>query len=370
MLNKSARKINPFFLHYFLFYATFTACFAFFSCNGVRSELIPKRNTVWTGVSEKGKGNYLKLLQMNDKTGQEKIYKAISNIKTADALESFIKKNIENQTNYNKLLKLLPQSERRSFQKDFDQADLDTQAKLINQNEKLLQQIQLISIECQQHYIDLLQIESNEKIATKLKKDILNATKPEEINQLITSILPNPLQQLNDDAKASLSQLPDHDRQEILKSIHCNSQKGRVASDDLGALIKQKEQAQAKKDKAVPADDWGSKLSLEGKQRKQFLFSIMEFSASDQNSLKDLFDKVDPDSISNFLSVYYSGFNTKERIELLSTIIYLYKGWPNLTIKLCNTPSSLSWLDKLGLFQKTQKHQLKLLTKLDELLQE
>jgi len=367
MLNRSARKINPFFLHYFLFYATFTVCFVFFSCNGVRSELIPKRNTVWTGVSEKGKEKYLQLLQMNDETGQEKIHQAISNIKTPDALENFINKSTENQTIYNILLKLLPKSERPLFQTCFYQADLDAQAKVINENEKLLQQIQLTPIESQQHYIDLLEIVPNQK-AIELKNKILNATKPEEINQLIRSTLPNPFQRLNDDEKASLSQVPDHDRKEILKSIHFNSQKGGVANDQLGALIKQKEQAQPQKDKA--AGDWGPKLSLEGEERKQFLFSIMEFPQSDQNALKDLFNKVNQDSIDNFLSVYQEGFNKQERIELLGTIIYLYKGWPALTIKLCNMPSSLSCFEKLGLYRKTKKNQLDLLTKLENLLQE
>ncbi|CDG49652.1 Hypothetical protein CHV_a0337 [Cardinium endosymbiont cBtQ1 of Bemisia tabaci] len=368
MLNRSARKINPFFLHYFLFYAIFAACFGFFSCNRVRMDLIPKRNTILGTLSEDGKTKYLKLVSINDDTGKKKIEEAIRNIKTPDALEKFIDISIENQTIYNRLLKLLPKSERPSFQAYFHQADLDAQTKLIKQNKKLLDQINRSSGE--QHYIDLLEIVSNEE-AIALKNKILNATKPEEINQLITSTLPNPFQQLSDDNKAILSKIKDDARQEILKSIHCNSQKDGIVNHDLDALIKQKEQAQSKKDKeAVPADGWGPKLSLEGEERRQFLFSIIEFPQSDQNSLKDLFDKVDPDSISNFLSVYYSGFNKKERIELLSTIIYLYKGWPELTIKLCNTPSSLSLFDKFGLFRKTQKHQLELLTKLDELLQE
>lgn len=369
MLNRSARKINPFFLHYFLFYAAFTAFFSFFGCNGVRSELIPKRNIVLSGISEKGKERYLQLLQMNDEVEKGKIQKAISNIKTTDALENFIEKSIENQTIYNKLLKLLPKSERPAFQAHFHQADLDAQAELIKENEKLLQQIQLTSIECQQQYIDFLQVESDQEKTIELKKKILHATKPEEINQLITSTFPNLLQQLNDDAKESLSQLPDHDRQEILKTIHLNSQKSGVTNDHLGGLIKQKQQAQLKKDKAVLTDEWGPKLSLEGEERKQFLFSIMEFPQADQNALKDLFDKVNPDSIQNFLSVYHTGFNKKERIELLGTIIYLYKGWPPLTIKLCNTSSSLSNFDRLSIWKKTRSDQVTLLTKLDELLQ-
>ncbi|MGI2298323.1 hypothetical protein ACRRVB_00625 [Candidatus Cardinium hertigii] len=369
MLNRSAGKINRFFLHYFLLYAIFATCFACFSCNGVRTELIPKRNPILGKLSEKGKTKYIELLGINDDAGKQKIEKAICNIKTRDDLENFINNNLENHRSYNRLLKFLPKPERPSFQTYFNKADLNGQAKLIKQNEKLLQQIQLTSIECQQHYIDLLEIVSNQK-AIELKNKILDATKPEEIKQLIISTLPNPFHKLNDHEKASLSQLPDHDRQEILKSIHCNSQKDGVVHHHPGALIKQKEQAQPKKDKVVSADGWGPKLSLEGEERKQFLFSIMEFSQADQNSLKELFDKVKRDSIDNFLSVYHTGFNKQERIELLGTIIYLYKGWPTLTIKLCNAPSSLSWFDKFGLFKKTQKYQLNLLTKLDALLQE
>jgi hypothetical protein len=119
-----------------------------------------------------------------------------------------------------------------------------------------------------------------------------------------------------------------------------------------------------------PKDDWGTKLPLEGDARKSFLGMIMQFNQIDQKKLKELFDKAEPVSIQNFLSVYETGFNKGERLALLATMIYLYKGWPALTLKLCNDPNALSNGNKFAIFRKTTSSQLNLLTRLDSLLSE
>lgn len=424
MSNRKDQARYALFTHYFLLYAIAIAYFAFASCNGVRKGLIPERNAILGELPIESQNKCMELFKMNNDDGKVKIEKEISNIRTKDALINFINKSLQNHIIYNRLLQLLPKPERLAWQQKFAKTpDLDDQARLIAQNEMLLQKIQHVSMQHQQHYIDLLEIVSDEE-AVALKNKILQSTKAEEIERLIASKLPKEFNALSDEAKEKLSHLPDHERQEIIKAtmrkngtkddsaiqssttmnhhqatalpnhqddlaaekaqpseMQLNntptdpntSNDGHAATSssepDINTLIEQKIQAQQNKDEAMPQDDWGPKLSLAGEERKQFLTCIMQFSQLDQKSLKELFDKANPNSIDNFLSVYYTGFNTDERTELLATMIYLYKGWPERTIRLCNTPTALSWYDKISLFQQTTKKQLNLLTKLDNLLQ-
>ncbi|WP_250238361.1 hypothetical protein [Cardinium endosymbiont of Oedothorax gibbosus] len=356
---------------------------------------MPKRNKLLGSLPGKSKKDYLILIQMMDDREREQLEQEVKTIKDLDVLKNFIKKSLQNRRAYDNLLKRLPKPERIALEQKLAKvADPDGQVKLIDQHSNELQVIENAFMPDRQHYIDLVEVLPDDQ-AIALKNKIVQATSPNEVGQLIASWLPESFKQLNDHAKEKLSKLPDHERQKILKAaMSQNGKKGGLdmhtatvtekTSVDPAALPPSYEEATGpntdsisqldihklieQMDGGIPQDGWGPKLPLEGEEREEFVLLIMEFSESHQKVLKELFDKADRHSIANFFAVFFGGFNEKERIELLATIIYLYKVDPLLTIKLCNNPASVGWWDRFSLYKKTNPTQLNLLKKLDELL--
>lgn len=403
MLHKTGQKIGSCFVHCFLLYAIAVAYLPFASCNGVRHELMPKRNVILDKLSEKSKGDYLILTQIIPNDHEKKqLEEKVNTIENPCDLEKFIQQSFENYIAYNNLLRLLLEPEQTELKQKFAKSDLDGQVKLLDQSLRPLKMLQNAPVSTQQNYIDLLKILPDSR-AIALKTEIVQATSLYEVDRLVASCLPNSFKQLDDNHKEVLSKLSDHERQEILKvamqqndtkdgfDMHTGQEQSSkvkpnhtptapntpndahltisASKPDINKLIEQKVKAQQDKgEKGIPQDGWGTKLPLIGEARKQFLNSIIQFSQSDHKALKELFDKANAGSIENFFYVFFTGFSQDERIELLATMIYLYRLCPALTIKLCNEPISVSCFEKLRLYHNTTGNQLNLLKKLDKLL--
>ena len=406
MLHKTDPKRCSCFIHYFLFYAIFVAYLPLTGCFGPRTDLIPKINSALSELSDTSKKEYITINEMLRPDQKKKFKQKIDTISKPDDLQSFIKKMHQNCIDYNDLLKLLTKSERTELTKKFDEViiDVDAQAKLIEETSRPLQMIEDATMQNKQDYIDLLELLPDNK-AIALKNKIVKFTNPKDADQFIKSQFDTLFKQLDDKTKAALSKLRDTKRQEVLRKIMNDNAKkdshtGKVTGNnqtvaqtnnqnssaskeeqqnevpsnnqstnpgtpnnsdsttssselDVDKLIQNAEEEEEKEEEAKKnqdiQDDWGPKIPLEGDARKEFKTSMIVFDPEDQKKFKELADQVDPGSMINFFYAYENGFNKEERIELLSTIITLYKGKPELTIKMCNRPNNLSWGDTFAI---------------------
>jgi hypothetical protein len=403
------------------------------SC-GVRKDLIPSQNKTLGQLPKQNKKAYQKLYNLLDEASKEKLERSVNKIQDVDALCVFIETNLRAQQTYQTLRTILPKGKRAQLMQAVQNADqLEVINTLIQESAALdLQSFQACSLETQQNCMDLLHILPKEQ-AHALKEAISNCTGSIEVEALIKSKLPHKLQVLDVSTKQAFIKLPEAERKAILvkalqEEHNASKLQGNIplskqedleqadplkspiasqatndpkhqatgapspllndpnaagASDststmppsfsglDLERLVMQTErEGKAQPAVDVPQDTWGTKLPLQGQAREHFLDLVLQFSHSDQAKLKELFDKAKSISIRNFLSVYDTGFKPEESVALVGTMIYLYKGWPDLTLKLCNNPHSLSTGDKLIIFRKTSDKQLKLLTRLNQLLSE
>lgn len=428
MLTRQKQKWYSFFLFPFII----ALSIFFTSCDGVRQDLIPSRNSMLANLPQKNAEAYLELSNLLDDNGKTKLEKTTMGIHNLDELITFIDSSLQDHKDYADLVKLLPKREGVALKAAFERANFEKKKALVDKRLEELNMIRNATIQSRNNYIDLLKILPEEE-SIKLKNSISECTNQAEINSLIQSKLPKRLKNLGEDTQQKLAKLSDKEREKIMVgamkaegfSINPLIQKKELSStkhnttpaphgnnvkigdkaektkmeleqqdkppiinasaaddttdyttlfssdEDINALVDAKIQEcneHAANEEDTLKDSWGTKLPLKGQDRQDFLMLIMQFSQSDQKKLKELFDEAEPISIRNFLSVYEQGFSKSERVELLSTMIYLYKGWPSLTIKLCNNPTSLTTGDKFQLFRKTTKYQLSLLTTLDALL--
>ncbi|WP_339044668.1 hypothetical protein [Cardinium endosymbiont of Tipula unca] len=377
---------------------------------------------------------YLELSNLLDDQDKTRLEKSIMAIRHSDELIAFIDSRLQIQKNYIDLVKLLPKREGIALKEKFESANFEQMTALVMQGLKELSVIHNATIQSRNNYIDLLKILPEEaalelknsiakctnqaeidtliksKLPNKLKnldqatqqklaklpdsereKIMVGAMKAEgaTINPSIENKKPSSTKnnapptpnahennmKVEDKAEKTKVELAQQDKTPTInESADATEDYTTLFSSDqdINVLVNAKIQesnAHANEEN-TPQDSWGTKLPLKGNMRQQFLMLIMQFSQPDQKKLKELFDEAEPVSIQNFLSVYDQGFSMSERVELLSTMIYLYKGWPSLTIKLCNNPTSLGTGDKINLFRNTTRPQLSLLTKLDALLSE
>ncbi|WP_342265422.1 hypothetical protein [Cardinium endosymbiont of Philonthus spinipes] len=396
MLRRKAQQKKIFFVHYYLFYTLVVAYLPFVMCGCLRGGLLPKPNLTLASLPESIKEQYFTLTQMVDDSGKERLEKVMDRISSQSILKDFIDKSLQNHIAYNALLQLLPKPERavlkQKFDKSFDIHDMDgqidAQKKLIDQCASDLKMIQHAAIPTRQHYIDLLEILPDHK-ATALKNKIVQLTRPDEADQLIASWLPKWFGQLDDRAQESFLKLSDRRRQEFLKDLfeapirHKEQEAAAskaaqpndsdvipsVAQLDIHKLLEEKhkeQQAQQEQEEAIPQDEWGDKLPLEGKQRKEFLLSILPFKQEDRKSLKRLFNQAESESIYFFVRAYREAFSPGDRIKLLKILICLYRKDQSLTIKLCNRPDLLTTGESLRIVWIAGWSGTGLLTKLRE----
>lgn len=389
----------PYFWIYILFVLFST------SCNGVRRELMPQYNSMLGELSKPAKEAYLELRNLLDDEDKVKLQEQIGQIKQVKVLEDFIYKRLENQKKYNEVLKLLPRSDQIKLKGQFAECNtLDGRKSALNEYSKPFEMIQQVDALTKQHYIDLIALLSDDQ-ATAFKNEVIQFNDAQKVVERIASKFCNVFGELEEGIKNRLSKLEDDERQDILRSvmqpndtkdgssIHTEKEQPskvqssnkpigpNVPNDDhttialsaIDKLIEQKvkdKQEQKKKNEAIPKDEWGDKLSLikEKKNETEFLSWVMQFDEADQKILKELFYKVVPDSLNKFFTVFFDGFNGEEHMQLLATMIYLYQIAPLLTIKLCNAPQSLKTWEKYKVYNRTTKNQLRLLTKLDDLL--
>lgn len=372
MFNRQEEKRCSCFTHYFLFYVIPIIYLFCTSCFGVREELIPERNKNISNLPEGVKEMYAIINHSLNDHQKEQLQEKVSSIKDLAALAEYIKKTYKFYKIHKEQVKLYPKSERDALEENFNEniCCLNKIEKIINESVNRFKGINNASNQTRQTYIDLLEI-LPEGEAMKLKNKIISTTNSEHLKQLIKSN--NPFEKLDENTKKTMTQLPDKKRQNILKKEYpLLKDKDEGSAITVSCLEGLNDDEDKDENKAIPQDGWGDKLSLEGQERKEFLIHIMEFSISDQKKLKDLFDKAEKGSIINFFEIYfnYKIFNKDERIELLSTMMYLYKALPDLTIKLCNEPEKVTQWEKFQLFKKTNSTQLKLLQKLEKGLQD
>ncbi|TDG95115.1 hypothetical protein [Cardinium endosymbiont of Culicoides punctatus] len=400
MLTEQKRKKRMFFSFSFIL---ILVCSVFLTgCGGVQSELIPARNLELKKLPEKSKEAYLELSSLLDDDGKLILEKEIKHISKQDELRTFIDSRLFIQRNYVKLVKLLPEHEVVSLKKEFQKfksTDLQKTDQMLTQRLNDFNILLSTNAQTQNMYIALLKSLQEEE-SIHLKHSVVQCKNQSEIDELLESKLPKKLKLVDKNIQKKLARLSDSDRIKIITSARKaeglpHSVRHYASVADVGShgstQVKDEFQDKNKEDDTIlfysdqvmdidilldeklqepteHKDDWGDKLPLQGENRKRFLMLIMEFGHADQKVLKELFDKAEEESIYNFLSVYETGFNKSERVELLATLIYLYKGWPSLTLKLCNNPTALSMGDKFTIFKKTTKNQLNLLTQLDAVL--
>ena len=419
MLARPIQKERLGLVPYFVFWIPMAVYFILISCSGVRKDMIPSRNDMLGKLTDEGQEAYLELMEIAEEDISVKLEARIQSIQILDQLQDFIKDQLQAQKKYKQLLDFLPKSEAIELKKKIAETrTLEEGADIIEQQ---LNQFSLLqSTKHQQLYVDLVQVLPDDQ-TIQLKSNILGCANTNQIDQLILSKLPASFKKLDNDCQASFRDLSPVRRQKILiesmkpiadsghdasaidnnnledepnAQIFAKSNKNALsidkqrdspctnghsndsaiaspntAKDDIRLLI-DKVAKEDLNNEDIPVDSWGSKLPLRGKERKDFFKLIMQFPQSDQKTLKKLFDLAEEISIQNFLLVYATGFNVEERINLLSTMIYLYKLDKNLTIKLCNDPESLSTYDEMSIWKKTNTNQLNLLKKLRDLLNE
>ncbi len=372
------------------------------SCNGVRPEFMPQYNSVLGELPKPAKEAYLELLGLLDGEDKVELKKQIDKIDKVKKLEDFIYKRLENQKKYNEVLKLLPRSDHIELKQKLAQCDtLHDREAVLNEYLMLFKMIQQVDALTKQHYIDLIALLSDDQ-ATAFKNEVIQFDNPQKVVERIASKFCNVFGELKKEDKENLSKLKDRGRQDILREIMqsndtkdssgmhtgkdessqaksnnkpidpnmSNDEHAAILKPDINKLIKQKVEDQQKQDEAIPQDEWGGKLSLikEKKNRQEFLLLVMKFVEADQKILKELFNQVIPDSLEKFFSVFFTGFTNEERTDLLGAMIYLYRAKELITVKLCNAPKSVSKWEKFSLFLATTADQLKVLTKLDDLL--
>ncbi|MCT4697427.1 MAG: hypothetical protein V3581_04270 [Candidatus Cardinium sp.] len=211
---------------------------------------------------------------------------------------------------------------------------------------------------------------------------VTNLNEADEVDQYIASQLPKPFKELNEYDKEDIYNLSDDRRKNILtlmtaapspsyqETIDQPAHKDTIAHSEAIHKLIQEGKAQQAQDEDIPQDDWGDKLPLKGKDRMVFFNLMVEYNDNDQKALKKLFDEVDPDSVRNLAILFAVRFTKEENRRLISTMIYLYKGWPADTIKMCNNTANMSWVEKWKIFRRTTGSQLDTLQQLDKCLQE
>lgn len=295
-------------------------------------------------------------------------------------LQPFQACSLGTQQNCTDLLQVLPAAQAHALKEAISTCTGPIEVEELIQS-KLPYKLQVLDASTKQAFINLAEAERKAILAKALQEEHKASkrqnnvpfSRQDDLEQADPSETPIPSQTTNaNDAKQqatdTLSPLLN-DANAAVTSGSMSTMPPKSLGLDLEQLVMQKER-EAKVQPAVdlPQDAWGTKLPLQGQAREHFLDLVLQFSNSDQAKLKELFDKAQPISIRNFLSVYDTGFDPNECVTLLGTMTYLYKGWPELTLKLCNNPRSLSTGDKLTIFRKTSDTQLKLLTRLDQLL--
>lgn len=379
MLTIQSKKYS-FLLHYF-FFLLLQSILA--SCGGIRHDLIPEPNLLLRKLPDEQSEAYLQLTQMLNEVGKKKLEKIINKITTVDELSGFIDDSLQTRKAYMDLIKWLPKYEGLQLQKELKAvADPKEVKSLIDQSSSGLKVIQSANLTHQCFYKDLLQV-LPENQSMELKTEVSKCNNQHELDQLISSKLPQQLKVLDDKAKQDLITSPTTERQSILVNAmqkeglptntlpilnQSNHIMASVTQNRLSATDKSVQEGAPVENVDMPEDGWGAKLPLQGDERKAFLKLVVAFALSDQKELKNLFDDIHAVSIKNFLYVYNKHFSIEEQSDLLQTIIYLYKGWPKTTIQLCNDPDSLSFCRKMTIFNRTQPYQRALLTALGDYL--
>ncbi|WP_419241021.1 hypothetical protein [Cardinium endosymbiont of Nabis limbatus] len=375
MLNRKEQKRVSCFVHYFLFYTLVLACLPFIRCGCIREKLMPKPNLILANLPKSIKEQYLKLVQMADDDGKERLKKVIYKISTKAQLKKSIEALYQNYIDYNKLIQLLPKPERTTLKQAFDKCldidDIDKQVnhqkELVNQRFSEMKMIRATDMQTQQDYIDLLEVLSDHE-AIALKNNIINATNSDGIKQLIASKLPTPLKALDDSQKEKISKLSDAKRQEFFKKVSGISMRPKEQNASASSLPKpndsdattsgtqldidklleetaKDDEAQQKKNEAQQ-DEWGDLLLLEGEQRNEFLLFITPFNSEDLKDLQSLFSAVEPENLNTLLYACFNALDTEERMKVFQNMIYLHRRNRTLAIKLCNTPESLSYWER------------------------
>ncbi|AXI24040.1 hypothetical protein CE557_204 [Cardinium endosymbiont of Sogatella furcifera] len=328
MLHKTDSKRYSFFAHYLLFYVISIAYFHFTSSSCVRNELIPILNKTLSNLPESIKEKYVHLMQAPNVPGDEK---------------KQLKQHIDTTKDQNLV------------------------EKLINQYHTL--------------YIILHPILPKDQFFA-LKNSIAQVTNLKEadtVDQYIESQLPKPFIKLSDEDRENICKLPEGQRNNILAIMTPNelheaedqpAHKGTTVQLETIHQLIQEGKAQQAQDEDTPEDGWGDKLPLKGKDRMVFLNLMVEYNDNDQKALKMLFDEVDADSVRNLAILFARRFTKEENRRLVSAMIYLYKGWPADTIKMCNNTAEMSLMEQLKIFRRTTGSQLDALQQLNKYLKE
>ena len=383
------------------------------SC-GVRKDLIPVCNDHLGKLPEEAKQKYRKLCNMLDDASVRKLEQHIRPMDDIGKLEQYIGSKLKEEENYKTLREFLPAHQAAALKTQVEAAkSLEERGRFINEYWNTIKIFHACNDDTRCHYSGLIKalpkeeaaqlkvkmvqcktvVEIEELVKAKLPKQIqdLDNAATEQIMKLSDKALANVLQQAlaqeqTKDAAAPASLLPETLEGEEPKptdgeepstpditnpSKESNDDKDVDASKtpsktapilDLNTMIADQLEKDLRKRKEENEDDgWGRKLPLQGQERKDFLNRMITFEKTTEKKmggedvLKELFNNTNDGNIRNFLRVYNECFSDQEQINLLQTMIALYRDSKALTIRLSNTSTPLGIGDQWALLRKTKE---------------
>lgn len=372
-------KVRYCFASFFPFVAIVSICLL--SC--ISKLFLPSTNPILGQLLGESKERYEEYVELNQLLNDDEkiaLERAISGFKDTNSLGLFIKDRLRVERKYQLLQGLLLPSERSRLKEEAQTIALQKREQWIDQQLialGIVHNTDAIDEYTQKIYMSLLEI-LPEVSAKTLKERVTHAASPEDITAVVESILPESLKQLDKGAREKFIKL--HNKQSV-KILTTAMQQTRETSADSQIPPLPKEDTQSDTTTTIegligaqyqlqqdhPDDEWGTKLPLQGVPRTHFFKRIMQFSRSDQQILKQLFQQAEEESISSFLAVYDRNefFSEKDRMDLLAIFIALYRYDASLCLTLCNDPESLSFSQKMTIaFKLPEKYQVNLLKRL------
>lgn len=382
--------------HHFVLY-TFMAILPFVvamlttSC-GINKQLMVKKDPFFNTLPSPTKTAYKTLCKVLDENKKYQLESTCKKVHDVQKIQSFIQETYQIQKQYLTLINLLPETECKILKKQIQNSNLYDVKNIIQQPKytTILKLWNSLGNNTKVKYIQLLKNQQEPQIVNTIKAQLFQSTPQKNTKEIITQLIQTPQSSQkfsnNHSFKSPKNFKPEKSDPQTTPSItqkigNKNNANGTYEKEEEELYITPKET-----ESSIPyqddfsddfieiydsqTDDWTEKLNLNKAQKKAFFDILMEFSQKDQSSLKELINQTEQENIENFCIVYFQqgNFTKEEKSELLATLIYLYKGWPKIALKLCNCPWGLSNMEQLLIFRRTRPKQLKLLLRLNDLI--
>jgi len=393
----------------FLFYCILCVCaLCSTNCGFWKRSLVPTSARLLAELDDEQKKSYKELYDLLEEPQKNKINHQVQQRPDKDDLVIFITQMLTLQKRYHSYRQIFLTKDANKLQKEVKAVtDYTRMDQLINhyyrENKVYVDNFDACDEETKSNYRALLKSMVAEE-ADRCKAEMMECQELETFKQRVEAKLPASLKQLSTTQKQQISNLPDEQRSNLLKAMK-EKDDAEIGSevptssegDDTPSNPKDPNDAvavlvtptistnrnptapssaaglsidQLIKDNLAEAtkkqeDGWGSKLTLEGEDRKLFLADIALVDPNLMGALKKLFAIADDNSVHNFSEAYKSGkLHPRERVGLLVTLGKIYHEHPSIGLKICNNPSSIGSWDKMNIYTSVGSEGTGLLTKL------